>query len=103
MSRQRECLFIEPELGKWYMLLDDSNIANAWDWRENADCYGPFASEDDAKAELHHHSNPGGYSTIYYIDFTMDEIYQAVIAKTRRPSASILHSHHEQSRRQNKR
>lgn len=81
MSRQRGCEFIEPEPGKWYMLLDDSDIANAWDWRENADCYGPFSSLDTAFEELYKHSNPGGYSTTCYIDFHMDEVYQAVIAK----------------------
>lgn len=87
MSRQRECLFIEPEPDKWYMLLDDSDIANAWDWRENADCYGPFATEESAYDELDHHSNPGGYSILRHGEFKMDDVLRQRINRARRPSA----------------
>lgn len=82
MSRQRE--FIEPERGKWYMLLDDSDIANAWDWRENADCYGPFATHTEAVAELDNHSNPGGFSTIDHEHFHMDDAYRSAIGRARK-------------------
>lgn len=86
MSRPRGCEFIEPEPGKWYLILDDSDIANAWDWRENADCYGPFPTEDAARKEVHdNHSNPGGYSTIPHGDFHPCKVYTDLIAQAIKP------------------
>jgi len=31
----RECLFVEPKLGQWFYVLEESNAPkDAWDWRE---------------------------------------------------------------------
>lgn len=62
MSTNSECLFIEIERGKWFYILEDySAPKNAWDWREHASCYGPFASEAEADQHLcDSHASPGG-------------------------------------------
>jgi len=47
----RECLFVEPKLGQWFYVLEESNAPkDAWDWREFSTAYGPFP--DDTKANL---------------------------------------------------
>ena len=63
MSSGLNCHFLENEPGKWYYLLEQWNAPKtAWDWRENADCYGPFPTFEKAHEHLgRHHSNPGGY------------------------------------------
>ena len=88
MSRQRECLFIEPEPNRWYMVIDDSNIAHQWDWRDTADCYGPFPSEQSALHELNFHTNPGGFSVLNHGTFKMDEVYNRLIRKPIRPKST---------------
>jgi hypothetical protein len=62
MSQPRECYIIEREPGKWYYVLEHVHAPkNAYDWRENADAYGPFETEDKVREHLHNnHSNPGG-------------------------------------------
>jgi hypothetical protein len=62
MSTNNECLFFQWEEDKWYYLLEDYNAPkNAWDWRDHAVCYGPFATQEKADADLtNNHANPGG-------------------------------------------
>jgi hypothetical protein len=68
MSTGCNCEFHEIEPGVWYYLLEDTHAPkNAWDWREYADAYGPFGSEQEARDHLgDHHANPGGSSTYAY-------------------------------------
>ncbi|MEW1734358.1 hypothetical protein AB0346_00195 [Nocardia beijingensis] len=56
------CEFIEVEPGRWYYLLEEWDTpVGAFDWRQHATAYGPFASEAAADAHLTiHHANPGG-------------------------------------------
>ena len=64
MSTNSNCSILEVERGRWYYILEDySAPKNAWDWREYATAYGPFASSDASIEHLHrYHANPGGYS-----------------------------------------
>jgi hypothetical protein len=68
MSTGCECSFIEVEPNKWYYILEDYNAPkNAWDWREYAEAFGPFPTEDAAFAHLRdNHANPGGSSSQHY-------------------------------------
>lgn len=67
MSCQRECHIVEIEPGQWYCILERaSSPKDAWDWKEDADCFGPFPSAELAIGELDRHSNPGGFSRIPY-------------------------------------
>jgi len=68
MSCQRECQFIEFEPGKWYLILEDTMAPkNCWDWRDYANAYGSFSSEEAAREFLRNNfSNPGGSSTLPY-------------------------------------
>ena len=67
MSCQRECHIAEIEPGQWYCILEQTTSPkDAWDWKEHADCFGPFSTADAAIGELDRHSNPGGFSRIKY-------------------------------------
>lgn len=67
MSTNSECMFyhVAKEGGgsEWFYLLEDYHAPkNAWDWREYATAYGPFATLYRAIAHLRdNHANPGGY------------------------------------------
>ena len=91
MSTNSDCEFIEPQPGKWYYILEHTHAdKNAWDWRENADCYGPFASYEEAQQHLSdYHANPGGWSTTHYYDgYTSDEMERGLINSASRPEQS---------------
>lgn len=64
MSTGLECDFIEVEPAVWYYLLQDwSCPVGAWDWREFATAYGPFATYEEAHEHLRtNHANPGGHT-----------------------------------------
>lgn len=85
MSSGMECNFIEPQAGKWYYVLQNwSCPAGAWDWRDDATCYGPFASYDKACEHLSdNHSNPGGHIVIRHSEFEADDTYRKLIAEAR--------------------
>lgn len=86
MSQQRDCQFFEAAPNLWYLLLDNSGIANAWDWRENAECFGPFSTLESATAELDNHSNPGGWTVVTNENFRRDDVYNTAIATAKRSS-----------------
>lgn len=87
MSLQRECAFIEPEPNKWYYLIDNSNIAHQWDWRENAECFGPFPSEEAANNHLSRtQANPGGSWTTPHSEYKPDDVLSAAIARAESPN-----------------
>jgi hypothetical protein len=51
-------MFIEPEKGSWYYLQERPDAwANAWDWREEADAFGPFTSYEEACDHQYDHQN----------------------------------------------
>ena len=86
MSTNSECdIFQWGEGGQWYYLLEDYNAPkNAWDWRENASCYGPFATEDIAKKNLSdNHANPGGFCT--FVAETTDKVLAEHVKKATIP------------------
>jgi hypothetical protein len=68
MSTGCNCAFIEYEPGQWFYLLEHYHAPkNSWDWREHADCFGPFKSEEEAIEHLYNnHANPGGWSSFSY-------------------------------------
>jgi len=65
MSTGLECLYVEAQPGQWYWLLASSR--DGFDWMEDAQVVGPFASFDKADDHLHdHNANPGGFSKRHY-------------------------------------
>jgi len=62
MSTNSNCLFVQIKPDQWYYVLEDRSAPkNAWDWREYAEAYGPFPTEEGAHEHLHdNHANPGG-------------------------------------------
>lgn len=68
MSTGLECFFAEVTPGEWFYVLEHGSAPkNAWDWKEYATAYGPFASFEDARDHLQrHHANPGGWSSYEY-------------------------------------
>jgi hypothetical protein len=90
MSTNSNCHFIEVEPGEWYYLLEDSNAPkDAWDWREFATAYGPFADLAKAQQDLHEeHANPGGAWVLpYKADQKLDEVVRARIAEAITPDS----------------
>lgn len=85
MSTGLNCTFIETK-GEWFYLLEDWDAPKmAWDWREYATAYGPFASDDEAHDHLRrHHANPGGANLDRYGDRPLDEVTTQRIAEARR-------------------
>ena len=65
MSTNSECLIVQVRTDQWYYVLEHRNAPkDAWDWREYADAYGPFATEEQANEHLfRNHANPGGTIT----------------------------------------
>ena len=96
MSSGCECLFVQVESDKWYYVLEDYNAPqNAWDWREHAKAYGPFATEDVALKHLDdNHSNPGGYGAqslpegMDKLKFKEDSVMQSLIEGAEAPRRS---------------
>lgn len=97
MSTGLNCFFFRDN-GRWYYLLEDySSPKMAWDWREYATCYGPFASEEAANKHLQdNHANPGGSSVIVYdapyiyeeqeYDFISRRLTGRMVSRTTAPS-----------------
>ena len=54
-SMSRHCAIYKTKDGSWYMELASDEYGES----EEADLYGPFASEEDAYKYLDHFSNPG--------------------------------------------
>jgi hypothetical protein len=87
MSTGLECSFIELANGEHYYLLERGDAPrNAWDWREYADAFGPFASFDAAYQHLSdNHCNPGGYSSGGAPIETPDEVLQRLLDNAEKP------------------
>jgi hypothetical protein len=82
MSTGLNCEFIESPAGVHYYILEQGSAPkNAWNWREYADCYGPFKSEDEAMKHLDdNHANPGSHSVVGVVD-AAKEPYASLIAE----------------------
>lgn len=84
MSTGLNCEYVEVEPGKWYYILERGSAPkNAWDWREYADGYGPFATFDAAHTHCRdNHANPGGYTQAPYQEgYEPDEVMRTLIAE----------------------
>ena len=67
MSTGLECEHVQYEGKHYYFLQQWDCPAQCWSWREFADSFGPFDSEQEALDHRHaNHANPGGYSTYNY-------------------------------------
>jgi len=56
-------------------------LIGAFDWRDDATCYGPFDSYEEANPHLtDNHANPGGHSIEAQWDLRMDDLYKTLIA-----------------------
>ena len=87
MSTGLECNFIEATPGQWYYILETGwGPKNAWDWREYANAFGPFPTEDVAQNHLfRHHANPGGwFSQPYTEGQVLSDIVHSLIQKATR-------------------
>lgn len=88
MSTGFECQFIEAQRGKWFCILQNWDCpVGAWDWREYANAYGPYPSENAAvEALFENEANPGGWSITnfeLYLSNDPDEVESKLIAKAR--------------------
>ena len=70
-----------PHDGSWFYILQDWNCpVGAWDWREHATAYGPFASEDDAQFHLQkYQANPGGWSVGENVELDGDDVLRRLV------------------------
>lgn len=91
-STGMECQFIEYKPGVWYYLLEDyGSPKGAWDWRENATAYGPFASWEAGNEHLRsNHANPGGSSRITNDQLRPDKVLDNAIAHAQNPNKKSL-------------
>ena len=89
MSSGLECVFIEPERGRWYYVIQQHSCpVGAWDWREYADCFGPFQSYEYAGEHLRqNHANTGGHSIEAHEDFRPSKMWDALIASAEKVPA----------------
>ena len=80
MSTNQECEFVERAPGEWFYLLEFDT--DNFDWRENAYCHGPFATEEAARAHLHqNYANPGGSWLTPHDAFKMTPQYERAFAR----------------------
>ena len=88
MSTGLECEFFEPKQGQWFYALQDYSCpVGAWDWREHAQAYGPFDSEEKAQKHLRdNHANPGGHILSDHASFTMGDSYKRLIRDAHKPN-----------------
>lgn len=87
MSTGCECLFIEVEKDQWWYVLEDYHAPkNSWDWREYAEAYGPFKTEDEADQHLRdNHANPGGAEIQPYQDgYQPDQVMQDLMIRAKK-------------------
>jgi hypothetical protein len=63
MSTGLNCNIVQASQTEWFYVLEERGAPkNAWDWRDFAHAYGPFASQDAAVEHLgNNHGNPGGW------------------------------------------
>jgi hypothetical protein len=45
MRSQRLCELVEVQPAQWFLFLEHSDAEGCWDWREEAQCVGPFPSQ----------------------------------------------------------
>ncbi len=78
MSIGLECCFVERNFGEWYYLLENSTTPkNAYDWRDYANAYGPFKSQDLAHKDLiANHSSLDRFSVINYDHYSRLSVSQ---------------------------
>lgn len=89
MSTCRECHVIEYQPGIWYYLLEQAcSPAGAFDWRENAQAWGPFISHEQAQTHLfNNHPNPGHHLLRpFKADRKPDQILDQLIKDAFRPA-----------------
>lgn len=94
MSTNCECQFLQVEQDKWYYILERDHVrGNMGDWRDNADCYGPFKVLDAAEKHLgDNHANPGGWWTqelaagVDKRDLSTDDVLRGLIEGARSPT-----------------
>lgn len=76
MSTNLECCFLERQPGQWFYLLESGWDEDAFDWREEADVYGPFDSQEKAYEHLRdNHPNPGGFWVMDNTLYKEDAVY----------------------------
>jgi hypothetical protein len=85
MSTGFACHFVEPVEGEWFYVLQNWDCpVGAWDWREYATAYGPFASEDGPHEHLRRtQPNPGGHSIVTHDRYRADKVYEDLFADAR--------------------
>jgi hypothetical protein len=65
MSTNSNCFIVQTRPDEWFYVLERRNAPkNCGDWREYADAYGPFETEEQSNEHLRrYHANPGGSET----------------------------------------
>ena len=94
MSTNSECLFVQKSTDAWFYILESPfKDGGGWDWRNTADAYGPFATEDAAQEHLRdNHANPGGYNVqplaegMTEIDLSNDDVLKRLLDEAQSPA-----------------
>lgn len=97
MSTGAECLVVEIKPNQWYYLIErDPGNGSGDDWRDDANCQGPFASSDRAREHLdNNYPNPGGSWEVPLkqgqaeFDLSQDATLAAAIARATRSACGM--------------
>lgn len=97
MSSGANCQIIEVKRDKWYYLLErDPDSDSGDDWREDANCHGPFSSPDAATEHLdRNYANPGDWWETPLpkgqdeVDLSQDATLAAAIARASRSASGM--------------
>ncbi len=84
------CEFIEPTRDTWFYIIQNWTCpSDAWDWREDATCYGPFRTYEEGKEHLKASFCDSENQNIFpFAYYQPDDTYQKLIATTVTPRKS---------------
>jgi hypothetical protein len=83
MSTGLGCMLFEYLPDQWYYAYEIGTYEDVINWLEEAEAYGPFATQDEAAEHLlANHQNPGGFSTLHYAaDRMSDQVLERLVAE----------------------
>jgi hypothetical protein len=87
-----ENVFFEPQAGQWFYAIEYSNAPrDSWDWRDYADCFGPFTTLESANEHLYNSRADVSGSTVLPMDVFIDDPgYQKLRFNAALPSLSSV-------------
>jgi hypothetical protein len=85
------CEFIEPERDTWFYLIQNWTCpANAWDWREDSTCVGPFKTYEEGSRHLKTTHTSYGPPLLYPVaHYQPDDTYRMLISGALAPKKRV--------------